>query len=280
MTSVPIERRNVGMVFQSYALFPNMTVADNIAYGLKIRGVARSERATRVAELVALTNITGLENRRIDQLSGGQRQRVALARAVAIRPGILLLDEPLTALDAALRDRLRSELNRLLRALGITTIYVTHDQAEAMELGDRIVVMRKGAIAQIGTPREVYFAPKDRFVAEFIGAANIVEAPIENGALILPGGRLPIEGGVTTANATVMIRPETIRVTEHAAGALTGIVESVSFIGDRQRLVVSGASSKPLSVDAPNTIRAEVGDRIGLSIAPNALRVLPSEPRD
>ena len=269
MTSVPIERRNVGMVFQSYALFPNMTVADNIAYGLKIRGVA---------ELVALTNITGLENRRIDQLSGGQRQRVALARAVAIRPGILLLDEPLTALDAALRDRLRSELNRLLRALGITTIYVTHDQAEAMELGDRIVVMRKGAIAQIGTPREVYFAPKDRFVAEFIGAANIVEAPVENGLLILPGGRLPIEGGATSANATVMIRPETIRVTSAGAEALSGVVDSVSFIGDRQRLVVSGASSKPLNVDAPNTIQAKVGDRVGLSIAPDALRILPSEP--
>jgi putative spermidine/putrescine transport system ATP-binding protein len=159
MTAVPIERRNVGMVFQSYALFPNMSVADNIGYGLKIRGVGRHERAKRVAELVALTNITGLEDRRIDQLSGGQRQRVALARAVAIRPGILLLDEPLTALDAALRDRLRGELNRLLRSLGITTIYVTHDQAEAMELGDRIVVMRKGVIAQIGTPRDIYFAP-------------------------------------------------------------------------------------------------------------------------
>ncbi|HEX7882225.1 MAG TPA: ABC transporter ATP-binding protein [Afipia sp.] len=278
MTSVPIERRNVGMVFQSYALFPSMTVADNIAYGLKIRGVARGERAARVAELVALTNITGLENRRIDQLSGGQRQRVALARAVAIRPGILLLDEPLTALDAALRDRLRGELNRLLRALGITTIYVTHDQAEAMELGDRIVVMRKGAIAQIGTPREVYFAPKDRFVAEFIGAANIVEAPIDNGVLILPGGRLPIEGGATAANATVMIRPETIRVTDAGAGLLSGVVDSVSFIGDRRRLVVSGASSKPLNVDAPNTILAKVGDRIGLSIAPDALRLLPSEP--
>src|SRR6202171_2238212 len=132
MTSVPSERRNVGMVFQSYALFPNMSVADNIGYGLKIRGVAKDERAARVAELVALTNITGLEDRRVDQLSGGQRQRVALARAVAIRPGILLLDEPLTALDAALRDRLRGELNRLLRALGITTIYVTHDQSEAM----------------------------------------------------------------------------------------------------------------------------------------------------
>jgi putative spermidine/putrescine transport system ATP-binding protein len=133
MTSVPIERRNVGMVFQSYALFPDMSVADNIGYGLKIRGMARKERAARIAELVALTNITGLENRRVDQLSGGQRQRVALARAVAIRPGILLLDEPLTALDAALRDRLRGELNRLLRALGITTIYVTHDQSEAMD---------------------------------------------------------------------------------------------------------------------------------------------------
>ncbi|NEU94746.1 ABC transporter ATP-binding protein [Bradyrhizobium uaiense] len=278
MTSVPIERRNVGMVFQSYALFPNMTVADNIAYGLKIRGVARDERAARVAELVALTNITGLENRRIDQLSGGQRQRVALARAVAIRPGILLLDEPLTALDAALRDRLRGELNRLLRALGITTIYVTHDQAEAMELGDRIVVMRKGAIAQIGTPREVYFAPKDRFVAEFIGAANIIEAPIENGAMILPGGRLPIDGGATIANATVMIRPETIRVADAGAGQLSGTVDSVSFIGDRQRIVVSGASGKPLNVDAPNTIQAKVGDRVGLSIAADAVRLLPSEP--
>ena len=175
MTRVPIERRNVGMVFQSYALFPNMSVAENIGYGLRIRGVAKEERAARVAELVALTNITGLENRRIDQLSGGQRQRVALARAVAIRPGILLLDEPLTALDAALRDRLRGELNRLLRALGITAIYVTHDQSEAMELGDRIVVMSKGAIAQIGTPRDIYFTPRNRFVAEFIGAANIIE---------------------------------------------------------------------------------------------------------
>ena len=192
MTNVPIEKRNVGMVFQSYALFPNMSVAENIGYGLKIRGVPKQERDARVAELVALTNIAGLENRRIDQLSGGQRQRVALARAVAIRPGILLLDEPLTALDAALRERLRSELNRLLRALGITAIYVTHDQSEAMELGDRIVVMSKGRIAQVGTPRDIYFTPCNRFVAEFIGAANIIELPVENGHLVLPGGRQPV----------------------------------------------------------------------------------------
>ena len=277
MTAVPIERRNVGMVFQSYALFPNMTVSDNIGYGLKIRGIPGKERAARVAELVALTNISGLENRRIDQLSGGQRQRVALARAVAIRPGILLLDEPLTALDAALRDRLRGELNRLLRALGITTIYVTHDQSEAMELGDRVVVMQKGAIAQIGTPREIYFTPKSRFVAEFIGAANIVEAAIEGGHLVLPGGRQPIHCDGDMPAAVAMIRPETIRVASAGSGSLSGIIDSVSFIGDRQRLVVSGASNRLLTVDAPNTVRAQAGERIGLSISPDAVRLLPPE---
>jgi putative spermidine/putrescine transport system ATP-binding protein len=255
-----------------------MSVADNIGYGLKIRGVAAPERAARVAELVALTNITGLENRRIDQLSGGQRQRVALARAVAIRPGILLLDEPLTALDAALRERLRGELNRLLRALGITTIYVTHDQAEAMELGDRIVVMQKGAIAQIGTPREIYFTPGNRFVAEFIGAANIIEAPVENGHLVLPGGRQPIGGDASLeAAAVAMIRPETIEVVAAGSAPLTGIIDSVSFIGDRQRMIISGASDKLLTVDAPNTVQARAGERIGLSIAPDAVRLLPPE---
>jgi len=277
MTSVPIERRNVGMVFQSYALFPNMSVADNIGYGLKIRGMSKAERAKRIAELVALTNISGLENRRIDQLSGGQRQRVALARAVAIRPGILLLDEPLTALDAALRERLRGELNRLLRALGITTIYVTHDQAEAMELGDRIVVMQKGAIAQIGNPREIYFTPKSRFVAEFIGAANIIEAPLEHGHLVLAGGRQPIGGDANFGAAVAMIRPETIRIVEAASAPLSGIIDSVSFIGDRQRMVVAGASDKLLTVDAPNTVKAQAGDRVGLLIAPDAVRLLPAE---
>jgi putative spermidine/putrescine transport system ATP-binding protein len=277
MTSVPIEKRNVGMVFQSYALFPNMRVADNIGYGLKIRGMPREERAKRVAELVALTNITGLENRRIDQLSGGQRQRVALARAVAIRPGILLLDEPLTALDAALRERLRGELNRLLRALGITAIYVTHDQAEAMELGDRVVVMRKGAIAQIGSPREIYFAPQSRFVAEFIGAANIIEAPVENGELVLPGGRQPVGADANLAAAVAMVRPETIAIVDAGSAPLSGTIDSVSFTGDRQRIVVSDASHKLLTVDAPNTIKAKAGERVGLVIAAEAVRLLPTE---
>ena len=277
VSPLPIERRNVGMVFQSYALFPNMTVADNIAYGLKVRGIDKGARAARVAELVTLTNIAGLENRRIDQLSGGQRQRVALARAVAIRPSILLLDEPLTALDAALRERLRSELNQLLRALGITTIYVTHDQAEAMEISDRIVVMRKGSIAQVGTPRDIYFSPRNRFVAEFVGAANIVEAPVENGRLVLPGGTLAIGNGAELASATVMIRPEVIEAVDQSRATLVGCVESVSFTGNRQRISVAGAAHKPLMVDAPNSVAVKSGERIGLAVPQDGIRLLPPE---
>jgi putative spermidine/putrescine transport system ATP-binding protein len=276
VTAVPIEQRNVGMVFQSYALFPNMTVAENIGYGLKFRGASADERKARIAELVALTGIEGLERRRIDQLSGGQRQRVALARAVAVRPSVLLLDEPLTALDAALRDRLRGELNRLLRTLGITTIYVTHDQAEAMALGDRIVVMRNGAIAQVGAPRDIYFAPGSRFVAEFVGAANIVRGEIHDGIFSLPGGHLPIaESGAGPALA--MIRPEAIKIVASEAGALTGQVDSVSFTGDRQRLAVSGAADRVIIVDVPNTIRVKIGDHVGLTVDPNALRLLPDD---
>ena len=277
VTPVPIERRKVGMVFQSYALFPNMTVADNIAYGLKIRGIGKAKRKARVAELVALTGIEGLEQRRIDQLSGGQRQRVALARAVAVEPRVLLLDEPLTALDAALRERLRGELDRLLRKLGITTVYVTHDQAEAMALGDRIVVMSKGAIAQVGSPRDIYFEPASRFVAEFIGAANILEADCRGGALELPGGHLTLPNGATSGTTLAMIRPESIRVVEPTDAALSGQVEAVSFTGDRQKLTISGAANKAIQVDIPNSLDLRPGQRVGLSVPPDAIRILPVE---
>jgi putative spermidine/putrescine transport system ATP-binding protein len=277
VTAIPIERRNVGMVFQSYALFPNMSVAENIGYGLRIRGVARKDRDARVAELVALTGIDGLEHRRIDQLSGGQRQRVALARAVAVRPSVLLLDEPLTALDAALRERLRSELDRLLRTLGITTIYVTHDQAEAMALGDRVVVMRKGAIAQIGAPRDIYFAPANRFVAEFIGAANIVEANAENGLLKLTGGTVSLPDPNAAGSVVVMIRPESIAVVTPTDASLTGSVDRVSFVGDRQRLTISGAANRPLLIDVPNSLPVKVSERVGLAIDPQSIRILPGD---
>jgi putative spermidine/putrescine transport system ATP-binding protein len=277
VTATPIERRKVGMVFQSYALFPNMNVADNIGYGLKIRGIGPAERKARIAELVALTGIEGLEHRRIDQLSGGQRQRVALARAVAVRPSVLLLDEPLTALDAALRDRLRGELDRLLRTLGITTVYVTHDQAEAMALGDRIVVMRKGAIAQIGAPRDIYFAPTSRFVAEFVGAANIVEGDCAGGMLTLPGGQQPIANGNVVGTVLAMIRPESINVVAPDGASLCGRVDSVSFVGDRQRVTITGVASKPILADLPNSVRIEPGEHVGLSVNPDAIRVLPRD---
>jgi putative spermidine/putrescine transport system ATP-binding protein len=280
VTRVPIERRNVGMVFQSYALFPNMNVADNIGYGLKIRRVSAAERSARITELVALTGIEGLEHRRIDQLSGGQRQRVALARAVAVQPSVLLLDEPLTALDAALRERLRGELNRLLRTLGITTIYVTHDQSEAMALGDRIVVMRKGAIAQSGTPRDIYFAPASRFVAEFVGSANILEATYSNGSLLLPGGKLLAAGVYDNAKdrVLVMIRPESIRIVAVDGAGLSGRVESLNFVGDRQKVAIADVAARPIVVDAPNSVALKVGDRVGLVIDPGAVRPLPGDP--
>ncbi|RDV01299.1 ABC transporter ATP-binding protein [Undibacter mobilis] len=277
VTDTPIERRNVGMVFQSYALFPNMNVAENIGYGLKIRGVGAVERAKRVAELVKLTHIEGLEGRSIDQLSGGQRQRVALARAVAARPRVLLLDEPLTALDALLRERLRGELNSLLRELGITSVYVTHDQAEAMTLGDRIVVMSKGAIAQIGTPRDIYLTPANRYVAEFVGAANVVEAACRDGGLILPGGILPI-AGATPGPAIAMIRPESWSIVPADAATLTGRVETVIFVGDRQRVSIAGAAAKPILVDAPNGLIIAPGDVVGLTAPPDAIRILPGSP--
>jgi len=273
VTALPIEQRNVGMVFQSYALFPNMSVAENIGYGLKLRKVSAAERTARVAELFKLTGIQGLENRRIDQLSGGQRQRVALARAVAVRPGVLLLDEPLTALDASLRDRLRGELDRLLRSLGITTVYVTHDQAEAMELGDRVVVMRKGAIAQIGTPREIYFEPADDFVAEFIGAANIVEGLAGGGLLKLPGGELALSERAD-GPVLAMIRPEMIELTSAESASLAGKIERVTFVGDRQRVTITGAAKKSLAVDAPNVLALKSGERVGLRVDRHAIRLL------
>ncbi len=192
VTALPIEKRQVGMVFQSYALFPNLTVRGNIGYGLKIKRVPAETARQRVDELLAMMRLTAHADKPIDQLSGGQRQRVALARALAVQPRVLLLDEPLTALDARLRDTLRSEMNTLLRELGITTVYVTHDQAEAMELGDRIVVMSAGRIEQIGSPRDIYYRPANRTVAQFVGTINRLAGERRDGLLATTGGAVPL----------------------------------------------------------------------------------------
>jgi putative spermidine/putrescine transport system ATP-binding protein len=249
VTQVAIERRNVGLVFQSYALFPNMDVRGNIAYGLRIRGLVNAERDARVDEMLAMMRIEALADRRIDQLSGGQRQRVALARALAVRPRALLLDEPLTALDAKLRDTLRVEIDALLRRLGITSVYVTHDQAEAMALGDRIVVMDHGKVAQIGAPREIYFAPATRFVAEFIGTMNRLEGRIEDGRFVTTAGAIPWPGAPAGAQH-VLFRPESVRLADAGSGQLAGTVSAAFFLGDRTRLFIECAGQSLIAETA------------------------------
>jgi putative spermidine/putrescine transport system ATP-binding protein len=273
VTYLPIERRNVGMVFQSYALFPNMSVAENIGYGLKIRGVAGAERRRRVAEMLDMMRIAELKDRAIGQLSGGQRQRVALARAIAVKPDVLLLDEPLTALDAKLRESLRVEIDRLLRGLGITTVYVTHDQAEAMALGDRIVVMSKGRIAQIGSPRDIWFAPADRFVAEFIGTTSPLPGEIAGGILSVAGASLPWAG--SDGPVDVVIRPDAADLAEGPGpGRLTATIQAAQFLGDRTRLAVTVAGDRLVTVDIGARATPAPGATVTLALDPAVLIVL------
>jgi putative spermidine/putrescine transport system ATP-binding protein len=273
VTEVPIERRNVGMVFQSYALFPNMTVAGNIAYGLKVRGMPPAERDARVQEMLAMMRIEPLAGRRIDQLSGGQRQRVALARAIAPRPRVLLLDEPLTALDAKLREDLRVEIDRLLRALRITAVYVTHDQAEAMSLGDRIAVMSHGRIAQIGTPHEIYFAPADAFVADFIGAMNRVQGECVDGRLRFAGGWLPLPPGARSGPA--LFRPEDLRLVDASQAQFSGRVASSFFLGDHTRLVIDAGGDTTIVARVQDRCVFHPGDTVHGAIDAQAVLSLP-----
>jgi putative spermidine/putrescine transport system ATP-binding protein len=243
------------MVFQSYALFPNMTVAQNVGYGLRVRKASRDDHDKRVAEMLALVDLAAFGARRVDQLSGGQKQRVALARALAIRPRVLLLDEPLTALDAKLREQLRVEIDRLLRQLGITAIYVTHDQAEAMALGDRIVVMEKGRIAQSGTPQEIYHHPATAFVADFIGTMN---------RIVRDGKEL-------------MFRPEDARIVPIGNHDFEAKVISSFFLGDHTRLVVDAGEAAPLIVETTERRTWPRGETVHIAIAEGALLAVPGQ---
>ena len=274
VTALPIEKRGVGMVFQSYALFPNMTVAQNVGYGLRVRKLPREEREKRVGEMLSLVDLQRFGNRRVDQLSGGQRQRVALARALAIRPRVLLLDEPLTALDAKLREQLRVEIDRLLRSLGITAVYVTHDQAEAMALGDRIVVMERGRIAQAGTPQEIYRRPATPFVAEFIGTMNRLAGEIVDGHLVVAGGRVPL--GAAAARE-IMFRPEDVRIVEAGAHHLRATVISSFFLGDHTRLVVDAGAAAPLIVETSERRTWQRGEDVHLALAEGGILAVPAE---
>ncbi len=253
VASVPVERRRVGIVFQSYALFPNMSVAQNIGYGLKLRKTPDAERRATVASLLRAMNLEHFAERRVDNLSGGQRQRVALARALAIRPRVLLLDEPLAALDAALRDHLRGEISTMLRRFGITALYVTHDQGEALEIGDRVAVMREGQIAQIGAARDIYERPANLFVAEFVGVMNHLSA------------KCAARAGLGARD--IWFRPEAAAIAAPDAGGLPGEIVSATFLGAHTRLIVDCAGER-VSIVAPASTRAVAGDRVGVQIDP------------
>ncbi|MFC7396365.1 ABC transporter ATP-binding protein [Chelatococcus sp. GCM10030263] len=273
VTPLPIERRNIGMVFQSYALFPNLDVIGNISYGLRVRGVPREAREGRARELIAMMRLEPFAERRIDQLSGGQKQRVALARALAVEPRAMLLDEALTALDAKLRETLRVEIDTLLRRLGITTVYVTHDQAEAMSVGDRIVVMDHGRIAQVGTPREIYHRPATRFVAEFIGTTNRVPGEMKDGVFLCRAGRIPAPA-LPLDCREILFRPEHVVLVEDGSEGLPGRIATSFFLGDRTRLLVDGFGPEPITVETASRREFASGESVLVRIRTDALMAL------
>lgn len=245
-----------------------------MAYGLRIRGMPRIERAARVNEMLEMMQISHLAKRRIDQLSGGQKQRVALARALAARPRALLLDEPLTALDAKLRDELRVEIKGLLRQLGITAIYVTHDQSEAMSLGDRVIVMSEGEVAQVGTPHEVYFKPQSAFVAHFIGTMNRLPARAENGRLVTVAGNMPY-AGEALGEVDILFRPIQARLAANGDGSLKGDVRSCLFLGERTRIYLDLGPGDSVALDVHQPLDFPAGTRLGLDIDLDSCLIVP-----
>lgn len=285
---IPPNHRPVNTVFQSYALFPHMTVAQNVAFGLEARGTNPAEIAPRVDEILEIVQMAHLRDRKSSQMSGGQQQRVALARALAPRPRILLLDEPLSALDLKLRKQMQVELKRLQRELGLTFIFVTHDQDEALTMSDRIAVMEGGTLQQVASPRALYDHPANRFVAEFIGEANFLPGTIVDDKLILAGSPpapLPrdTKGG---GPVTIMIRPEQVVVgaTDEKAITLDGRIEALVFSGTDTHVSLRLQNGGTLSLRAPNTSHAATplseGQSLTVSLPIDALRVLPEETAD
>jgi len=292
IATVPPERRGMGMVFQNYAIWPHKTVAQNVGFGLTVRKVSREEMRTRVARVLAQVNLAGLERRYPGELSGGQQQRVALARSLVVEPSILLLDEPLSNLDAKLRERMRWELKDLQRRTGITFVYVTHDQSEAMALSDRIAVMHQGELMQLGTPREVYTRPASRTVADFMGLINLIPARIssvagDEGTVTVGGDHrlaVALPPGVTTGQTVQLaVRPESLRVMTPVvgvplpSGAMAGKVTDVTFLGNLSDCHVGLGDDTRVRVQVDARQLLEVGQPVWLCIDSRAASVFPTE---
>ncbi|WP_082020606.1 ABC transporter ATP-binding protein [Leisingera sp. ANG-M1] len=252
VTALPAAQRNLSMVFQSYALFPHLSVAENVLFGLKVRRISRAEQAKRLAKALEMTGLQGLERRKPAQLSGGQRQRVALARAAVAEKPLCLMDEPLSNLDAKLRHSVRKDIRALARTLGLTVVYVTHDQGEAMSLSDQVVLMNAGRIEQAGSPAELYTQPASTFAAQFIGEppAALIEGP----ALGLGSGLL------------VGVRPEALPVHPAGTGDLTATIEDIEYLGSETRLSLAHPAAQGLAAILPGTADFALGQQVGISI--------------
>lgn len=285
MKGVPAHRRNTGLVFQNYALWPHLTVAQNVAYGLEVRGLPSAERRRRVEEALAVVQMTEWADRTPNQLSGGQQQRVALARALVIRPDVLLLDEPLSNLDAKLRLELREEIRRIHQQTRLTTLYVTHDQKESLSLADRIAVMRAGRIEQIGRPRDIYRTPASRFVAEFLGETNWLEAQVVDAR----DGVLHLRTAETTwqapdharfrAGQTVCLgfRPEAVQIGPAATNTLRTTVRHVTYLGEIEQYELECAQGARLKATEQNPLEIRpVGSPLVVHVRPQDLMVLPA----
>ena len=280
ITACPPNKRPVNTVFQSYALFPHMTVAENVGFGLQMQGKPRAAVADTVTKMLALVKLDALADRRPQQLSGGQQQRVALARALAPAPEVLLLDEPLSALDLKLRKEMQSELKRLQHETGITFIFVTHDQEEALTMSDRIGVMQGGHLLQIGTPRDIYNCPVNRFVADFIGETNFLTGTVENGGVRLRSGEMvaaPVDG--RSGTLTLTVRPEQVRiVSEPTVGDLSATLRDITYFGTDTHchLQLGDGAQVVARLQSPPSGETglEPGDKVSIRLTPGAVQVL------